>query len=501
MPLVSGVQFPVYLGIDNIWHRTRNYRINLRHFRNPWLVASRFEAVSGKKKFSLQIKHFVKVSISNKDILRLAAPISLSILIPQISFLTNTAFLGRLGEIELGVTGITGIFYLTLSMIGYGLSSGIQVQMARRAGEDDHPRLARTFANGIMLSLLVSLGLILLSLWLAPVIFGMNLHHNRTIFLSVDFLYIRVWGLPFLMLTQLANSFYISIGKSRYLIYGSLAGTLTNILFDYLLIFGHWGFPELGLRGAAIASIISELIYCFWMYGIYYVHKLHIRYPLFSNLRFDIGLSKKSLSVAAPLIVQFLFSIGGWQIFFIFIEHLGTPELAASQILRSVFGMVSIGTWALASTCNVMVSNVIGQGKQRMVLPVIGKIARLSLLYVTILAIILFTFSGTFLSLYRNDASLIALATPSLRVILTATFLMALSTVMFNGVVGTGNTLVNLAIEVTCVLSYLTYCYIVIERMRMPLHWAWGSEFVYWGSLFTISFLYLKSGRWKGKKI
>jgi multidrug resistance protein, MATE family len=443
----------------------------------------------------------VKVSISNKDIIRLAAPISLSILIPQISFLTNTAFLGRMGEMELGVNGITGIFYLTLSMIGYGLSSGIQVQMARRAGEGDKDRLAKTFTNGITLSLLVSLGLILLSLWLAPLIFGLNLHNARTTVLSIGFLYIRVWGLPFLMLTQLANSFYISVGKSRFLIYGSLAGTITNILFDYLLIFGKMGFPQMGLEGAAIASIISEVVYCMVMFGLYYFHKLHLTYPLLSNLRFDVALSKKSLMVAVPLIVQFLFSIGGWQVFFIFVEHLGTRELAASQILRSVFGIVSVGTWALASTCNVMVSNVIGQGKQRMVLPVISKIAKLSLVYVCILAVVLFLFSDTFLSLYRDDASLVAFSTPSLRVILSATFLMALSTVMFNGVVGTGNTMVNLAIEITCVLSYLVYCYIVIERMRLPLHWAWGSEFVYWGSLFTTSYLYLRSGKWKGKKI
>ncbi len=120
----------------------------------------------------------MKVSISNKDIIKLAAPISLSILIPQISFLTNTAFLGRMGEMELGVNGITGIFYLTLSMIGYGLSSGIQVQMARRAGEGNNEHLAKTFTNGMMLSLLVSLGLIMLSLWLAPLIFGLSLYNS-----------------------------------------------------------------------------------------------------------------------------------------------------------------------------------------------------------------------------------------------------------------------------------------------------------------------------------
>jgi Na+-driven multidrug efflux pump len=148
-----------------------------------------------------------------------------------------------------------------------------------------------------------------------------------------------------------------------------------------------------------------------------------------------------------------------------------------------------------------MVSNVIGQGRQREVIPVIWKIGKLSLLYALIVCVPLLLFSGTFLSMYRDEPSMIALAIPSLRVIVLATLIMSLSTVMFNGVLGTGNTMMNLLIEVTCVCTYLVYCYYVIEVERMSLAWAWGSEFVYWTSLVLISFIYLKTGRWKGKTI
>ena len=443
----------------------------------------------------------MNTSISNKNILRLAAPISLALLIPQVSFLTNTAFLGRLGEQELGVNGITGVFYLILSMIGYGLSSGIQVLLARRAGEKDDAGLARTFTNGILLGLAFSLALMVLSLWSAPLIFGLSLHDTSNIFLCVDFLYIRVWGLPFLVATQLFNSFYIATNQSKYLIHGSVVSTAVNILLDYALIFGHWGFPKMGLQGAAIASIISELSFCAVMFGIFAHKKIYLQYPFLSNIRFDISLAKKSLIVSSPLIVQFLFSIGGWQVFFIFVEHLGQKELAASQILRSIFGIMGIVTWALASTCNAMVSNIIGQGRQHEVISLITKVCKLSFIFALGICILLLVFSVPFLALYRNDAELIALALPSLRIIVIATLIMSLSTVLFNGVLGTGNTLVNLTIEVTCVSAYLVYCYFVIEKYRMPLHWAWGSEFVYWSSLFIISALYLKTGRWKGKKI
>ncbi len=441
------------------------------------------------------------VSATNGQIVKLAAPISLALLIPQLSFFTNTVFLGRLGQRELGVNGITGVFYLILSMIGYGLASGMQIQMARRAGAEDKKGLAQILTNGAMLSVLFSLGMMLLTLWFVPILFGYTLHDNSNFELSVSFVYIRVWGLPFLMLTQLLCSFFISIGRSRLLIWGSLVATLVNVLFDYLLIFGKFGMPALGFKGAAAASVIAEIFYCATMVGIFFRQKLYGDFPVFNFRKFDVGLSERTLAVATPLIVQFMFSIGGWLVFFIFIEHLGQQSLAASQVLRNIFGIVGIGTWALATTCNTMVSNLIGQGKRRDVMKIIWKICKLSLLYAVIVCTLLLVFSHEFLSIYSNDLSLILFAIPSLRVIVVATLVMSLATVVFNGVVGTGNTLINLTIEISCVGSYLIYCYFIIRVNHSPLYLCWGSEFIYWITLLIASGFYLRSGRWKGKEI
>ncbi len=441
------------------------------------------------------------VKTTNKQILQLAAPISLALLIPQISYFANTIFLGRLGERELGVNGITGVFYLILAMIGYGLSSGMQIQMARRAGEGDKRGLAELMTNGAMLSVVFSLGLMLMTLWLVPLLFGYSLNDNDNFALSVSFVYIRVWGLPFLIISQLFSSFFISIGRSRLLIYGSVAAAASNIIFDYVLIFGKLGFPMLGFKGAAFASVIAEVFYAITMVAMFFGNRLHHEFPVFSFRHFDFSLSQRTLKVAAPLIVQFLFSIGGWLVFFIFIEHLGAQSLAASQVLRNIFGLVGVGTWALATTCNTMVSNIIGQGRRRDVAGVIWKICKISLTYTGFLCIVILLFSKQFLSVYSGDAALVTFAIPSLRVIIVATLIMALSTVVFNGVVGTGNTLVNLTIEVSCVGCYLVYCYFVIYAWKSPLYLCWGSEFVYWTLLLIASTLYLKSGRWKGKDI
>ncbi len=443
----------------------------------------------------------VKTSVSNRDIIRLAAPISLSLLIPQLSFLTNNIFLGRIGERELAVSGVAGIFYLLLVMIGAGLANGVQIQIARRAGEGDTKGISRIFTNGIMLAVCLSLGLMMLSLWLTPLLFGVGLQDQDNVVYSIRFLYVRVWGLPFIMLTQISNAFYIATGRSRLLIYQSVSATLVNIVFDYLLIFGKWGFPALGLEGAAAASALGELVGCCVAYGIFYFRRVYLQYPLRSWLHFDPEQARRSLRVSAPLIVQYLFSLGGWEIFFFYVEHLGTRELAASQILRSILGITSVVTWAFAATSSTMVSNMIGQGREGMVLPLVGRIAKICLMATGGIGLLLLLFPEPFLSLYRDDPGLVQFALPSLRVIVLSTLLMSVSTVVFNAVVGTGKTWVNLAMEVTSVCVYVLYCYVVIGRLHSALHIAWMADLVYWATLLVMSGLYLRYGRWKGKML
>ena len=146
---------------------------------------------------------------SFKQIIKIAAPISVAILIPQLSFLTNTAFLGRLGASELGVNALSGVFYLLLSMLGYGLTSGIQVQMSRRIGEGDHAGLVSLLKHSIVLVLCFSFALMLIASFLVPYLYDVVLHDATNRYLNQAFFKIRIWGLPFLMLTHLFNTFFI----------------------------------------------------------------------------------------------------------------------------------------------------------------------------------------------------------------------------------------------------------------------------------------------------
>jgi putative MATE family efflux protein len=443
----------------------------------------------------------MQLEVTHRQIIKIAGPICLALIIPQINHITNTAFVGRLGEFELAVNGIAGIYYLVMYMIAYGLNNGLQVLIARRAGQRQLAGIGQLFSNGIQVGLFFSLLAILLTLLAASWFFSASLHDPHIREAAVSFIRIRIWGLPFLMLLNMANAFYIGSGHSKVLAITSLCQELTNIFFDYSFIFGRLGFPYLGLNGAAIASVIAEFTGCSVAFGILFIRRYHLQYHLFRYLRLNRAIIKNILNVSAPLIVQFLFSIGGWFVFFIFIEHLGERPLAVSNMLRSIFGFFGIFTWALAASCNTMVSNIIGQGRSGQVFAVIRKHVWVSLGCAATVCLLVNLFPYTLLHIYTSNAGLITAAIPSIRVISLSTILMAVAAVVMSGVVGTGNTRINLITEITAVIAYLIYCDIVIQRMRSELQWAWGADFIYWTIIFGLSYWYLRSGKWKGKEI
>jgi MATE family multidrug resistance protein len=106
-----------------------------------------------------------------------------------------------------------------------------------------------------------------------------------------------------------------------------------------------------------------------------------------------------------------------------------------------------------------------------------------------------------FLSFYGQGDDFIADAIPVVQVVSVALLMMSFSTVWLNAVTGTGNTKVNLLIELITIVIYCIYVYVVLEYLKLPITWGWGSEWVYWISMFSMAFFYMRSGKWQEKKI
>ncbi len=440
---------------------------------------------------------------SRRQIIRMALPISLAIFIPQLNFVINNIFLGHYlkDTMALAVAGITGVYYLIFAAIGYGLNNGLQTLIARRAGENRPEEIGKLFSQGVWIGLVMAAIGIVITYQLTPYIFSLILRDPLVLQKALGFLHIRIWGLAFLYIYQLRNALLVGTNQSRYLVAGTLAETLSNILFDYLFIFGAAGFPELGFEGAAYASVLSEFIGMFVVYAVIRYKGIAQRFQLFADFSFSAANNKLILSVSAPLMFQHAISIISWQYFFLLIEHHGAMAMKVSNIMRNIFGLFGCFSWAFAATTNAMVSNLIGQGKQNEVIPLIKRIIQLSAGSILVIAILLNLFPEPFIALFGQDQAFTTEALPVLRVVTLALLMMAFSTIMINTVTASGNTRITFYIEAMAIVFYCAYVYVVCEYFFLPITYGWMSEWLYWICLFTPSLLYVRSGRWKNKKI
>jgi MATE family multidrug resistance protein len=450
------------------------------------------------------VHNSLQVQITNKQILKITFPIALSILVPQINFITNNIFLGHLnhnGGEALAVAGITGVFYLIFAVIGNGLNSGLQSLIARRAGENKIDAIGSLFFQGVLVALALSLGGMLITWFIAPTILQHSLHNQQHVQMAVSFLNIRILGLPFLYLYQMRNALLVGTNQSKFLIYGTGAEAISNIILDYGFIYGKLGLSEMGFNGAAVASVIAEFIGLAVIFLVIKWKGIGKQLQLFNNWKYDAANAKLILKTSTPLIAQFAISIISWEFFYILIEHHGSTDLAVSNAMRNIFGFFGCFTWAFASTSNAMVSNVIGQGLQHRVIELVYKIMKLSMGFAVLVCIIINLFPEPFLSVYGQDANFTNAAIPVLRVVSAALILMSASVVWLNAVTGTGNTKINLYIEIMAIILYCLYVYIVLEKLNLSIIWGWGSEWLYWTSMLIPAFVYMNSAKWKKIKV
>lgn len=443
----------------------------------------------------------LQVSISNKQILSIALPITASIVVPQINFITNNIFLGGLGQRELGVAGITGVYYLVFAVIGHGLNNGLQALISRRAGENRIDQIGNLFSQGIRISVVFAILGILMTWFLAPILFRFALHDAERVKMAVDFLNIRILGLPFLYVYQMRNALLVGTNQSRFLIIGTAVEAIANIYFDYGLIYGKLGLPELGFNGAAYASIIAEFLGLIVIFLVIHLQGIGKQLNLFRNIGYDWNNIKLILRISSPVILQLAISIISWEFFYILIEHHGEQDLAVSNTMRNIFGFFGCFTWAFGATANSMVSNIIGQGLQHRVTELVNKIMKWSVGFAILVCLLLNLFPHAFLSVYGQGEGFIEAAIPVMRIVSFALVLMSVSVIWLNAVTGTGNTKVNLYSEIAAIILYCLYVYIVLEKLQLPIEWGWASEGIYWITLLVPSFWYMNSGRWKKHKM
>lgn len=443
----------------------------------------------------------IQTKYTYKEIWLIAYPILISLLMEQMIGMTDTAFLGRVGEVELGASAIAGIFYIVMFMVAFGFSIGAQILIARRNGEQQYKEIGNLFYQGMYFQLFMAAVLFLVCYFLSPLILKRLVSSENIYEAAMSYLNWRVFGFFFSFTGVMFRAFFLGTTQTKTLTLNSVVMVLSNIVFNYILVFGKFGLPAMGIAGAAIGSSLAELLsLVFFMLYTRYRIDIH-KYGLDKIPGIRRNILKRMLNVSFWTMVQNFLSLATWFLLFLYVEHLGERALAVTNIIRNVSGIMFMVTTAFASTCGSLVSNLIGAGHSDCVQGTICQHIRIAYSFVLPFAILFVLFPELILGVYTDIPELQEAAIPSLWVLCSAYLFIVPANVCFQAVSGTGNTRTALVLEMTTLVAYTAYITYIVAYLKLDVAFAWTSEIIYSLGVGTLSYLYIKKGNWSLKKI
>ena len=438
---------------------------------------------------------------SYRNIWKVAYPILISLVMEQMIGMTDTAFLGRVGEVELGASAIAIVYYMVLFMAGFGFSIGAQIIIGRRNGEGNFRDTGKVFWNGLYFLLGIGTLLIIASELLSPLLMRFMVSSEAVYDAALDYVRWRLPGMMFAFCTAMYRAFYVGTTQTKTLTANSVVMVLSNIIFNWILIFGHCGFPALGITGAAIGSSLAELVSLIFFVLYTRIKCDRVKYALERPAPFDWKEIRSMLPICSWTMIQHIVSIFTWLIFFLYIEHLGERPLAISNIVRGVSGLLWMILAAFSSTCSTLVSNIIGAGREDKVMSLIKRILKLSYAIVLGCALLFCLFPKAVIGIYTDIPDLIPATIPSMIVMCSSYVFTVGAMIFFQGVSGTGSTKAAFRLELTALVIYAIYCTITAGILKLDVAICWSAEHVYALALMIICYAYLRSNRWKNRKI
>lgn len=421
--------------------------------------------------------------------------------IQSIVLLTDAAMIARHSTEAFAAVGNAGLAYVTLFMCLAGMADGAQIITARRIGQNKPQLIGQVFGSTIWIMSLLAICLFGVLYFLLPDWIASYSEQKQIARLQGIYLEQRSFALFFAMISLSIQAFFLAEGKSWVVLVTAVLTASSNALLDYLLIFGEFGFPQMGIKGAALASTIADGIGMVSMIAFLLFSSEQKKYKLLAYFKIDFVSIKELLKVGSPLLLQGFSALATWTLFFTWLEQKGTFDLTVSQNIRSIYFLAFVPIWGFAGTTKTYISQYMGANKLDQIPIIQRKIQLLTVVFM------LCTFHGALL----YPEVLIRMVNPAeayvdksaaiLKLIAVSILLFGFISVYFQTIHGSGNTVHSMLIEIFTVGVYSIFCYLFIKVWAFDVYWIWTVEYIYFGVLGSVSIAYLRKVNWQIKQV
>jgi multidrug resistance protein, MATE family len=434
-----------------------------------------------------------------KVILDLAMPVTAGLFSSFVMAMVDLAMVGHLGIAAVAAVGIAGFTYSLVAAVMAGITPAVQGIVSRRLGEGSDAPLCVPLNAGLLLSLGAGVPIALLCFALVPHYFGMISPDPAVVEHGVPYLRALTVGMVFAGLNNAFHGLWAGVGRTKVYMMIIVASNLLNILLNYALIFGHFGLPALGTLGCGIATAIASgfgtLLYLLVTSSSFRGQGFLAAWP---DGR-EIG---RMLQIGVPAVMETAFFSLGFLVYYWIVGRMGTPELAASNVLVRLSVITDLFGQALGIAAITLVQRSLGEGDAAEAERWGWDIAKIGLVWITLLGAPILLFPRAVLGFFLDDPATIAMAVIPAQMTAAclgiASLIMIFATVLIS--LGDGKRVLLVSFSMQWLL-YLPGVWIVGVLLQGGLLGITFVQMVY--GTFAVGFLVAlwMGGRWKTLKI
>lgn len=352
------------------------------------------------------IKDIFKDKQFFKTMLAIAIPITVQNLISSSLNMVDTVMVGRLGETSIASVGLANQFFFVFTLLLFGINSGTSIFVSQFWGKKDVTNIRKVLGIAILTGGAISLIFTLGALIAPKFIMSLFSKDSEVILLGVK--YLRIVALSY-TITAISFSYSFacrSIGKAKLPMYISAVSLGTNTILNYLLIFGKFGFPKLGVEGAAIATLIARIVEIALLLSIIYSQKGALAGKLKELFTLKKDFIRKFFTTTIPVILNEGFWALGMTFYSAAYARISTSAITAVQISNTIQNLFMVMFFGLGNACAVMIGNSIGARNEHKATDYAKKYSILTISLGIVIGIILILASPGMLSLFKiTDAA------------------------------------------------------------------------------------------------
>ncbi len=443
-----------------------------------------------------------------KKVIAVSLPLVLSMGSTTVMEFTDRGFLGNYSLNALAAAIPAGITSFVFTSFFMGVASYTSVFVAQYTGAKSHEGVGASLWQGIYFTLLGSILMGLLSFAAEPIFEFIG--HDQTV-MDLEIVYFRILclGTGAGLLGSTLSCFFSGRGVTTPILLIHTAGTIFNIPLDYALINGVWGFPEWGIKGAAIATVCSWILISVSFILLVFTRTNNKKYYVLKAWRFNRVIFTKLMKYGIPGGIQFFIEIMAFTFFILIVGRLGREALAVSNIILSINALAYMPMFGFSMGLTTLVGQAIGKKRPDLAVVSTKATTHIVIAYISILTSLFVFFPEPFIQLFLptnipvvESQQIMSTGIVLLRFVILYLFFDSFAIIYTGTLKGAGDTrFIMLAFAGTSILFLFIPVYAGVTFLGLGLYYSWSCLSFYIIILFCFVFFRYLKGKWKGMRV